>query len=255
MAKGGKGPSVVVTAPPEKTNQPQKSPLKAWGDPSTTQDTKRVEETNQLRSTPLTADPDKHAHFPHDLITRGSINEKTNIGELTLPEYLWGFIQIIKSKEGDNEDVPHMNLHLEKIMQDAKTYDWSCVRAWSEDIFTRVSKGTLKWSDTYQIDKLQTQTSHAREIQPQTNSTMGQKITEVYEMSEELWKAQPGPPCKSFQTDSCKYSTDHVQNGYRHLHVCIYCLANKCLLQPHSLKGCEARQLDNQGKSNFGSEN
>ena len=123
--------------------------------------TRRVAEALQAVATPFTANPGKHAIFPHDTVTRGLKKQKCNLGELTLPE-LWGIIQLIKAKDPDDVDVFYMNLHLEKVAKEAKTYDRECVRAWSEEIFLRISKSKLEWSDSYIIDRLQIQFSPDR---------------------------------------------------------------------------------------------
>ena len=82
-----------------------------------------------------------------------------------MPEYIWGVIQLIKAKDPLDEDIFFMNSHLEKIAEDAKTYDRDCVRRWSEEIFTRIAKGKLAWADSYEIDRLQSQFSHDRTVQ------------------------------------------------------------------------------------------
>ena len=76
--------------------------------------THRVVEALQAVATPFTANPGKHAIFPHDTVTRGLKKQKCNRGELTLPEYLRGIIQLIKANDPADEDVFYMNLHLER---------------------------------------------------------------------------------------------------------------------------------------------
>ena len=72
----------------------------------------------------------KHAQFPHHLITRGPKKAKTNLGELSLSEYIWGFMQIVKGKSPADEAVPLMSNHMEKIMEDAMTYEWEGSNNW-----------------------------------------------------------------------------------------------------------------------------
>ena len=237
--------------------QPQ-SQLNPWDHPTTIQDleadttlTRRVAEALHAVATPFAAAQGKSTQFPHFHVTRGPKKQKTNIGELEMPEYFWAFVQIIRSIDQSNQDLPFMINHLERIAEDAMSYDWSCVRGWSEEIFSRISKGKLRWSDSYTIDRLQTELSHKRPISSgQKASTTSAKRAETYDMTEDVRAAKPGPPCKFFQTGVCTHSTDHVQNGYRQIHVCTYCLSNKCQFQPHTLKDCKTKKFDKQKKSN-----
>ena len=239
--------------------------LHPWDRPTTLQDleadphmTHRVTQALHAMTTPFAAGTGKHAHFPHQLVDRGTKKQKTALGELTLPEYLWGFIQLIKAKEPNHPDVPFMYAHMERITEDAKTYDWSSVRAWSEEILVRIYGGKLVWSNSYEIDRLQTQFSH--QYKPDTPASDSVHKSETgYKMSESLKRAKPGPPCKPYQASSCTQTADHINNGYRQLHVCTYCLSNKCELHPHSLSECKTKKFNEEKRakkeSGFGHKN
>ena len=132
------------------------------------------------------------------------------------------------------------------MAEDTKTYDWECVRAWSEEIFIRISKGKNAWSDSYIIDRLQTQFSHER-TQSAKAAVKGNVTDKVgYKMSETMRAARPGLPCKPYQSGGCQHDSDHINNGYRHLHVCSYCLTSKCELHPHPLKFCWTKKFNEQ---------
>ena len=239
------------------TNLSQPPPSNPWDHPTTLQDmetdpmlTRRVVEALSAAATPFTGINGRHAQFPHHLVTRGPKKSKTNLGELSMSEYCWGFMQIIKSKDFSDESIPFMNAHLESVLEDAMMYEWSDVRKWSEEICTRVAKNSLRWADTYIIDRLQTQLSH-KNLLGTGNSTGGATAgrSDHYEMAVSVRQAKPGPPCKFFQSGICTHTGDHVQKGYRQLHVCAYCIANKCLLQPHSQKDCKTKKFNSQKKS------
>ena len=167
-----------------------------------------------------------------------------------MAEYTWGFLQLIKVKEFSDDSIPHMNTHLERVLEGAMMYEWSDLQKWSEEVCTRVSKGTLRWADTYIIDRLQTQLSHKNVlVQAQSSGGATSPRMDSYEMSDLVSQAKPGPPCKCFQAGTCTHTNDHVQKGYRQLHVCSYCLANKCLLQPHSTKECKTKKFNSQKKA------
>ena len=202
------------------TNPPAPTAVNPWDHPTTLQDleadshlTRRVAEALHAVATPF-AGQGKNAQFPHLLVTRGPKRQKTNLGELSLPEYIWGFIQMIKSKEQGNPDVRFMMNHLENITEDARRYEWKGIRAWSEEILSQISQGNMRWSDSYRIDRLQSEMSRDRSNSAaQTASAgTGRKGGYTYDMSEEVKAAKPGPPCRFYQTDSCSSNTHHVQN-------------------------------------------
>ena len=233
----------------------QRQPTHPWDHPTSLQDldndaalTRRVAEALQAAAVPFAGSMGKQAHFPHHLITRGPKKQKTGLGELTLPEYAWGFTQLIKSKDPTEEATPYMNLHLEKILEDAITYPWEVIRAWSEEVCSRIALNRLKWSETYVIDRLQTNMAQQLMASGEARKSVLSPKTDTHEMSEEVRRAKPGPPCKFYQTGTCSYPSDHVQNGYRQLHVCTYCISNKCLLQPHSNKDCKTKKFNVQKK-------
>ena len=235
----------------------QPPPANPWDHPATLQDleadatlTRRVAEALSAVATPFAGITGKHAQFPHHLVTRGSKKAKTDLGELSMSEYAWGFLQLIKTKDFSDEVIPFMNTHLERVLEDAMMYEWPDVRKWSEEVCTRIAGGTLRWTDTYIIDRLQTQLSH-KNLLGQARSSGGAALgrPDAYDMSEMVRQAKAAPPCKFFQIGSCTHTHDHVQNGYRQLHVCSYCLANKCLLQPHSAKECKTKKFNSQKKA------
>ena len=212
---GQAGPQVN----PSQAAMPLHAATQPWDQPTTLQDlegdptmTRRVTEALHAMTTPFAAATGKHVHFPHQLVNRGTKKQKTALGELTLPEFLWGFIQLIKARETNDPDVPYMYAHLENITEDTKTYEWSSVRAWSEEVLVRVFRGKLVWSNSYEIDRLQTQFSHQYKPESeQADST--QRADGAYKMSDALRKAKPGPPCKAYQAGSCTHATDHIING------------------------------------------
>ena len=109
-------------------------PPNPWDDPTTVHDlesdtalTQRVAEAVHYAAAPLGHGNGKHVQFSHHLVTRGPKKHKTNLGELNIPVYIWGFIQLIKAKDPSDPDVVHMNAHLERIAENAKEYEWPSV--------------------------------------------------------------------------------------------------------------------------------
>ena len=79
--------------------------------------TKRVAEALHAVATPFTAGAGRQKQFPHNFVTRGQKQQKTELGELSMGEYIWGLIQLIKSKDPLDEAIPYMNQHLERVVE------------------------------------------------------------------------------------------------------------------------------------------
>ena len=166
---------------------------------------KRVVEALQVVANPFATATGRQCQFPHQFVTRGQKMQKTTLGELSIGEYIWGLIQLIKSKEQSYEDIVFMNQHLEKVAEDAKAYKWESVRSWSEEVCIRVKTGRLAWSNTYEIDRLQTKISHKlpQELARDTVFEKGAKDDRVYKIPSNVKHGKPGPPCKEFQHGKC----------------------------------------------------
>ena len=109
---------------------------------------------------------------------------------------------------------------MEQVVTDARTYAWPSVRTWSEEICARVTEGTLLWSDQYEIDRLQTQISHAHSAsahQPTSSELNNNNI--LSGVSDAVRLARAAPPCRAFQNGLCGEPTHHTL-------IAIYMYAN-----------------------------
>ena len=192
-----------------------------------------------------------HGHgkkvFPHSYVTRGIKRTKTTLGELSLPEYNMGYMRLMNSKEVDSADRSHMYKHLEAVNEDAVLYDWADVRAWSEECCARVADpdSDLVWSDYYSIDLLRLKLSQANRASRQHQEMPRDSCTfeGLSDVTTEVKAARPAPPCRHFNAGACTSRSHHVVNGFRYLHICAYCITNKCSFLPHSEKDCRSKDF------------
>ena len=183
--------------------------------------------------------------FAHSYVTQGIKRTRTTLGDLSLPEYNMGFMRLMNSKEIDKEpDKPHLSKHLEAVNEDAVLHAWADVRAWSEELCARVADPDLDliWSDYYSItitllrQKLSQANRGAR--QPQETAQDSGMFEGLHDVPSEVKAARPAPPCRHFNAGACTSRSHHVVNGFRYLHMCAYCITNKCSFLPHPEKDC-----------------
>ena len=191
--------------------------------------------------------------FAHSYVRRGPKKSRTTLGELSQAEYNLGFIRLMNSREVDPADRPFMFQHLEHLNEDAITFPFTDVRAWSEEVCFLVSEGELAWDDHYRIDLLRLKHSQngpgskdqreqrdPRDTRRQTDSGAIDPLTEL---SADVRAARPAPPCRLYNSTGCSHRSHHVANGLRQLHVCSSCVYHKCLLLPHAEKDCKAKEF------------
>lgn len=195
--------------------------------------------------------------YPHSYIVRGPKRLKTGLAELKLEEYLWGLYELIRETPDPMLKAP-ITYHFEQVLQDSLAWNWEDVRAWSEEVFSRVITGKLSWGDRYDIDRLQTDYSHKHPLTERHNtaSAGGNAQRERglnLSLPSQVVQKRPGPPCKLYNQKSCNQATHHTYNGYRQVHVCSFCLWHKCLFLEHPEADCNAKnssQGHNQGHHN-----
>ena len=193
----------------------------------------------------------KQSH-PHHFIYRGPKRDKTVLDELTMCEYLAGFLELMELRPAESEEKAFMYQHLSRILKNARNYDWPSVRSWSEEVCTRISEGKLTWQSTYEIDRMELEMAHGRRLAPGSESKSAPGSGYGYDVDPSILKARPGPPCRAYQTGQCTHPGDHITNRQRSLHVCAYCIYYKCSLLPHPEKECRAKHNSYTHQSGFG---
>ena len=180
--------------------------------------------------------------YAHSFIKRGNKRARTTLGDLSLAEYNTGFIKLMNSNNVSQSDRPHMFTHLAHINEDAAAYEWQDVRYWSEEVCALVAEGTISWDDRYTVDSMRLKFSQKnRKVGGTADQATrdGDRLDHFHvDMTSEVRAAKPAPPCRSFNNGTCTSKTHHVSNGFRHLHVCAFCIYHKCSPLPHPEKEC-----------------
>ena len=207
--------------------------------------------TQMLTTTlaPLTSISGKKL-YAHSFVKRGTKKARTTLGDLSLPEYNTGFIKLMNSKNVSQADRPFMFLHLGHINEDAAIYEWEDVRYWSEEVCALVAEGDMPWSDRYNIDLLRLKFSQQRRKIRESRDSQDASRSDGHrgdgfhlDLTPELRAAKPAPPCRAFNNGTCPSKAHHVSNGFRHLHVCAFCIYHKCAPLPHGEKDCCSKQF------------
>ena len=199
----------------------------------------------------LLPEPRSKLTHPHHFIFRGQKRDNTGLAELTVSEYLAGFLEMMELRAPESAEKAYMYHHFSRVLNNARTYEWPSVRHWSEEVCTRISEGKLTWRSTYEIDRMELQMAHDRRTVHASEGRSASATGNTYDIDPNVLKARPGPPCRAYQTGECTHQGDHVTNRQRSLHVCAYCVYYKCSLFPHPEKECRAK-YNSHAESGFG---
>lgn len=203
---------------------------------------KRVSQLLADNLNPISQKNKGRRFFAHIHVVRGRRKTKTGLGELTLAEYNYGLHQMAKLNEGEaRKMIIH---HLEAVNEDAMTYAWPDVRSWSEEVCTRIYEQRLGWWDETRIEHLRLKLSQVITGRGIDQEQEGQD----YKIDPHVAVAKPAPPCRQYNFGNCGSPDDHVLNGYRHLHVCSFCIFSKCGFYKHPEKDCRGKKFKNEKK-------
>lgn len=188
--------------------------------------------------------------FAYAHVVRGRKKVKTGLGELTLAEYNFGLIQVMKGHDGQIRK--SIGQHIEDLNEDAINYAWQDVRAWSEEVCTRIHENRLNWLDETRIEYLRLKMS---QVFRGRGNDQDRQDGDGYRMDPDIAQGKPGPPCRQFNFGNCQSPDDHLVNGYRHLHICSFCIYNKCVFLKHPERECKGKRFKNDRKKNAGQGN
>lgn len=187
--------------------------------------------------------------FPHKYVSRGPEQRRATLNSLSLPEYNWATLRMIKDQKVPADIKPYIISHLEEVNEDACEYDWpSAVRRWSEQVYTQVAEDRLPagWASTDRIQFLRLTTSRvstARIVNRDQNVRQrppAKGAPSQHEGNKQNEGYKGGPPCPQFNSpQGCSFQSGHLgPNGNKLVHVCSFCLMNLAASNLHSEAVC-----------------
>lgn len=155
--------------------------------------------------------------FPHKYISRGPEQRRATLNSLSLPEYNWATLRLVKDHKVPDDIKPYIISHLEEVNEDACDYDWpSAVRRWSEEVYTQIAEGRLQagWASNERIQFLRLTTSRVSTArlppkEPKEQFPRQKQFSSAAATNQELYKG--GPPCREFNApQGCRLQSGHI---------------------------------------------
>jgi hypothetical protein len=182
--------------------------------------------------------------YPHKHVMRGAGRTAPLALNLTLPEFIFGYTEMMDSSHIDPAIRSHMMRFLKLLMEDTNVRPWASVRHYHMTIIQAMEAGQLSWGDTEQMLAIQRQ--HARTGAPVAVSTPRRISTPT--------RAANGVAtplyCSQYQTNACERATDHDSpRGFLH-HCCAYCLrVTGRTISSHGESECRRKKAADEAKN------
>ena len=170
--------------------------------------------------------------WPHLNVYRGPERRPVRFNELTVSEFIYGFLQMISIPRNHfNQDIM-LNI-LKLMMEDTLNYPWESVRNFYRVLASSVEMNRIQWDDQVGIANLRYQFSHrlpsANRAMPNTSVRNTPRV------------APPNTKtCHAYQRGECREAADHAGLA----HACGYCFRTKGFLCAHPEKDCRRKMAD-----------
>lgn len=166
--------------------------------------------------------------WPHFYIHRGPERRPARYEELSLPEFVYGFLCML---DDSPEPAPVKSLMLAKlrdVMRDALDFDWLPIRNYVRIILQEIEREKISWSDQTAMQELRVLYLHRISCENVIGKPAGQRKPVLLS-------------CLPFQQDKCAYTSDHNSARGPVRHVCGFCLKITGNGYPHPEKECRRK--------------
>ena len=161
----------------------------------------------------------RYVHWPHFGIYKGPSRKPAAYDDLSMPEFVAGYVNCLLRHNTDDNNKDHMLHHLQDLMHDATMYPWRNVRNFHGIVLGMMEQGELNWDDTSTIQQLQQQYARIPHVP-------------TVPMTPDL------TPCTKYQTEQCTQAGTHDKLA----HVCAWCYRYKGKAFGHPQSKCMSKE-------------
>ena len=168
------------------------------------------------------------AKWPHEWIKSSDPNTKVTPYNMTLAQFVYGYMECIE--KGDVANCPYMIEHLKLSMLDIGRYGWDTVRRLQLVLFQQIESGDLTWAQTSGMNWFQTKMGLFTAPGPIPGSSSQSQVAGAAK--------HPAKPCPEFQVNACIYDGDH--DGLHHICAFHYKHHNGMKSHSHGQADCDS---------------
>ena len=178
--------------------------------------------------------------WPHLYIYRGYDRRPTHFNELTIAEFVHGYISMVDNPR-NNFNIPVMMKILKDMMADTAQYSWLQVRNIYRVLASGIEMARYNWDDSTQVAALRAQYAQRPTFhQTQQPTRPPTRVTSLQPPSQGI--------CMPYQQLLCSEADSH--QGLKH--VCSYCLSTTGLYFSHPEKECRRKYYQSKNEQRGG---
>ena len=169
--------------------------------------------------------------WPHYHTYCGPGKDMAAYDDLTVTEFVHGFVTTLLASHADARDKNTQLRHLQHLIMDATDYGWKGARHAHGIILQEMEAGRITWADEDNIQYLRH--PYCQRFVCSTPSAPSHAASNMTK----------GPLfCLScFQKDKCPFNNDHNTTCGRVRHICAYCLRVQGAAFKHSEAACRCK--------------
>ena len=174
--------------------------------------------------------------WPHYGVYKGSKHKPADYDELSLPEFVYGYMDLVLRNNTISSSIRRRMLHhLQDLMEDAMNYPWPNVRNFHGVLLGEMERDLLKWKDRDAIQRLRAKHSQTRRSDGPSQASSSSSSAR----SNAPAKLPSGTePCEAYQRGACPHEDDHSSARGTLKHVCAYCWRARKKLYVHPERDC-----------------
>lgn len=174
--------------------------------------------------------------WPHFHVFRGADRKPAQYDDLSMAEFVFGYLAIVQEGEHPSTVKRAMLLHLQGLMQDAAEYTFEGARNCHAIILQQLEQGRFTWTNTDKLLELRRTYAQRQTSDSAHQATRTGKDRPLF--------------CLKFQEGTCTYTGEHQTNRGLVKHVCAYCLKQTGSSYNHPENLCRRKAKWNTGSKN-----
>ena len=172
--------------------------------------------------------------------------------ELTIPEFVVGYLKIIEKLPGSLKDICRSIGYLKSLMEDTAMFNWVVARESHAQVLTDIEQGLLRWTANVSMNSFRKEAIMRMMLTPDSQVdpllhtqragvdsgqiTVGQATADDKQPDDKI------RVCFNFNKGTCSHQADHNTNGLMWIHICQHCISRTTQFNQHPEISCNRKR-------------
>ena len=173
--------------------------------------------------------------WPHHFCFPNQGGQLPEYKELSPLQFMVGFLGCLQ-EESSSTIRSNMIEYGRHLFQDALETNWTTAKHAHMMLLQEIERGKCSWRHPDMVEKIRIRNT-ARIITPNPTTASTRNV-----------KRSKDKICTDFNSNNCKYTSDHIVDGVIHKHACSYCYQEVGRLCNHKIHDCLRRKAGDSNK-------